>query len=243
MALVMTEYLEVNCIGVVLLGVVLYYSWKQHDKESNEEQHYFCWMLGLNALILLADNLIYLLRGHGAPALLLLNHLNTMVYFFMHPWFCYCWLRYVILRLYQRCDPGPKQHWAMLLPALLCSLPILCNPFTGWVFSLSAQNVYHRGPFIWVTFVSAVLYWIAGTLFTLREMAHPVRSRERSEYLTLLLFPLPLLLGNILQMLFYGLSIVWILSAIAMLLLFIDRQNGQLSRDELTGVFNRRQTN
>ena len=57
-----------------------------------------------------------------------------------------------------------------------------------------------------------------------------------------LIFPLPIIIANILQLLCYGLSIVWICAVLSMLVMFIDIQSDQLSRDTLTGLYNRRQS-
>lgn len=38
---------------------------------------------------------------------------------------------------------------------------------------------------------------------------------------------------------FYGFSIVWVCTALSMLILFMDRQSGRLSHDALTGLYNR----
>lgn len=243
MPLVMCEYLEVNLIGVVLLLTMLFFVRKQHNREQGGEQKYFVTMVVLNMLILLADNGIYLLRGHGERWQIILNHGVCVAYFAMHGWFCYCWLRYVLKRLYPRYLPGKKTAALMLLPALAGSFLPAASPVTGWVYTLTEKNVYSRGPLMWSVFLTAILYWTASSAAILKEQRHPSRRRELSEYCILLVFPALLVAGNVLQMKFYGLSIVWICAAISMLILFIDMQNDQLSRDKLTGLFNRRQMN
>jgi diguanylate cyclase (GGDEF)-like protein len=243
MPLVMYEYIEVNLIGVVLLLTILFYAPRKYLRNRESGQRYFIRMLVLNALILLADNGIYLLRGRSAPGLILLNHGVCAAYFAMHAWFCYSWVLYVLRRLYPRSRPGLAERWALRLPALVNTALALASPVTGWLYTLSRQNVYHRGPYILVSFGAAILYWLFSSALLLRERLHPSRSRERSEYWTLLLFPLPPLIGNLLQLRFYGLSIVWVCSAISMLILSIDLEKDLLSRDALTGLYNRRQTN
>lgn len=243
MQLVMSEYLEVNLIGVVLLLTMLLYVTRRHEKEQSGEHVFFVRMLILNGIILLADNGIYLVRGHSSAVWLLLGHALCMIYFFLHSWFCYNWLEYVVARLYLRHRPGRAEKWPLLIPAILSTAFVAATPFTGWVYTLSEANVYHRGQYLWVVFAASLLYWAAGTVIVLHEMRHPTRSREKSEYWTLLVFPSFIVIGYILQMRFYGLSIVWICVAVSMLIIFIDMQNDLLSRDKLTGLYNRGQTN
>lgn len=243
MPLVMAEYLEVNLIGVVLLLTMLVFARKKHDSEQPAEHRYFVRMLVFNALILLCDNGIYLLRGHAAPQLILLNHAICIAYFSLNFLLCYAWVRYALVRLYPRLRLTRLQHGLLLLPAVISCALAAASPFTGWLYSLSADNTYHRGPLLILSFGAAALYWLTSSVAVAREVIRPTRSRETSEYIALFIFPVPSILGNLLQMRFYGLSIVWVASAISMLVLFMDMQNDQLSRDKLTGLYNRRQTN
>lgn len=243
MPIVMWEYLEVNLIGTVLILTMLICTLKRHLQGQNGEQRYFTAMLVQNALILLSDSGIYVLRGHGGTALLVLNHALCIVYFLMNIWFCYAWVRFLLLRLYPRWRPGGLLRAVLYAPAAAGSLAVCSSPATGWIYTITNANVYQRGPYMYHVFAAAVLYWVASSAVVLHECFHPCRSRETSVYVSVLIFPLPILLGNILQLRFYGLSIVWVCSAISMLVLFIDMLNDELLRDPLTGLFNRRQAN
>ena len=245
MRLIMYEYLEVNLIGVILLLTMFFYVKKRHytEQEKDQDKRHFLWMLIFNAFILLADNGIYLLRNRVSQPLIILNHVLCISYFTMNLLFCYEWLRYCIAKLYPRYRQSRIEKFFTLLPCVANAFFVASSPLTGWVYSISKTNVYHRGPMIMVSFSAAIIYWIISACITIREWRHPARSREIDEYITLLVFPIPLIVGNVLQMRFYGLSIIWVCSAVSMLILFIDMQNEQLSRDDLTGLYNRRQTN
>jgi diguanylate cyclase (GGDEF)-like protein len=239
MQIEMLEYVEINLIGIILLLTILLSFRKMRSLEQREEQTYFVNMLVLNALILFADNSIYFLRGHSAPGLVFLNHIFCIAYFSMHAWFCYSWVRYVILRLDPRHRDTMPEKILLFAPAVINTACTLLTPFTGWVYTISADNRYHRGSMVWLSFLMSAFYLVFSTVFVLREYRHPSRGREKDEYWTLLVFPIFIAVGNILQMSFYGLSIVWLCAAISVLILFIDMQNDQLSQDKLTGVYNR----
>ena len=243
MPLVMYEYIEVNLVGTALLLAMLLFTRRSSPVRQGEEQTFFVRMVVLNILILLADNGIYLLRGHSAPELIFCNHLVCLTYFILHPWFCYNWVFYVLARLQLGRQLTAPKRWALRVPALICTLLAAASPATGWIYSLSATNTYQRGPLLSLLFAGALLYWSTSAAVIVWERRHPTRSREAGEYWALLLFPVPSLLGNLLQLHFYGLSIVWVCSALSMLILFLDMQDDQLSRDAMTGLFNRRQTN
>jgi len=242
MRIAMYEYIEINLVGVVLLLTMLFYMHKTRDNEQNNENRYFKGMVIINALILLADNGIYLMRGHGTEQLIAYNHMICIAYFALHVWFCFCWVSYVLNRLYPSRLLSNVREWIIALPALAVSIFVAVTPLTGWVYTLTTDNVYHRGPLVWITFLGAAIYWVFSTVIIIHEMKHPVRSREKGDYWALLIFPLPIAAGYLIQILYYGISTVWVLAAISMLLLFIDMQNEQMSRDTLTGLYNRRQT-
>jgi len=240
MPLVTSEYVEINLIGVILLLTMLFSVMGKYEK--SEEHSRFISMIFMNILILLADIGICLMKYHGTRNQILLNHVFCVVYFILHSWFVYEWAQYVIMRLYPRHQSGMIRKILFLLPSVINSVLAALTPFTGWIYTISDTNVYQRGPFIWLPFLMALFYWVVSLFVVLREWIHPSRGREKGEYSTLIIFPIPVLIGNLLQMRFYGLSIVWVCSAISLLILFIHIQNGQLSRDKLTGLYNRGQT-
>jgi len=229
-------------IGVVILLIMLLYERKRHDHESPDQAH-FVRMLMMNAIILLADNGIYLMRNQPGKGMIILNHLFCVTFFGLHAWFCREWAYYVLERLFPRRQLSSLERVLLLLPALLATAAVALTPLTGWIYTLSPNNVYHRGPYILITFAASICYWGFSTVITLKEQRHPMAHRETSEYRTMLIYPFLILLGNLAQLRFYGLSIVWIVAAVSMLILFVDMQNTQLSRDALTGLYNRRQTN
>jgi len=239
----MSEYIEINLIGIVILMTILVSSRKKQGREFREEHKFFITLVTLNIFILFSDICIYLLRGYGDSWMISLNHICCMAYFIMHGWFGYGWFRYVMARMYPRHRAGKTERAILLLPALTNSLITAVSPMTGWIYSLSVTNTYFRGPFIRVSFASSAIYWMLSFIMILQEKARPTKNREESEYLILLFAPVPTIIGNILQMHFYGLSIVWICSAISLLILFINIQNHQMSLDKLTGLFNRGQAN
>jgi diguanylate cyclase (GGDEF)-like protein len=243
MDLMLAQYVEINLMGTFLLFIMLFYLVRMHSSASGREQKFFISLLLCNAITLLADSGIYLMRGHTAPAFRAINGMLCAVYFVMHTVFGYLWIRYVMGRLYPEYVPGRRCQTVLLLPCVVSVTVLAANVKTGWIYTITDQNRYQRGPFIAATVLIALFYWGAGAVLALREIIRPNRMRESSLYATLLVFPIPTLLGNLFQIKFYGLSIGWLCSAVSLLILFIDWQYTQLSRDTLTGLYSRSQTN
>ncbi len=242
MNLVMTQYIEVNLIGIAILVIMLFYSIYKHRYLGQNGQKFFAGMLICNMIILLSDIMIYLMRGRSSAVLLSVNHVVCILYFAMHAYFGYLWFRYSMEKLYPEYRPAKALRALLLVPCLLSIALAVASPWTKWVYHLTSGNMYMRGPHLGTMSILAYLYWIASAVFVIKEMISPQRIREKSEYITLLVFPIPTLIGNMLQFQNYGISVVWVCAAISLLILFINLQNDQLSRDILTGLFNRRQT-
>lgn len=239
----MAQYIEVNTIGLVMLATMWIYVVGTHRVKETRERQIFIRMLVCNAIILLADIGIYLLRGHAAPHWMIATHLLCVTFFLMHGCFGYFWMQYSVQRLYPDYQLKKWMQALLFLPCAISGILVVLSPWTGWAYEISAENRYHRGRYMWVVMVLACLYWVASAILTLVEKRSPKQIREAMVYRALLIFPLPTFIGNLLQLRFYGMSIVWVCSAISLLILFINLQNNQLSRDTLTGLFNRRQTN
>ena len=76
-------------------------------------------MLVYNACILAVDIGIYLLRGTSSLGFSILDHILCSGFFFLHSWFSYEWIRYVIIQLFPRIQLSTRQHILLLVPALV----------------------------------------------------------------------------------------------------------------------------
>ena len=174
--------------------------------------------------------------------MILFTYVLCCACFVLHTWFGYQWLCYVIGFVYPRYQLTKIGRFLLMLPSLFANLFVLLTPLNGWIFTFDSTNVYHRGPFILLTFLVDTIYLIISIWILLREYLNPNAIRRRNEYLSLIFAPIPMVAGNILQMCFYGLSISWIASAVSLMIIYMEDQNQESSRDALTKLYNRRQT-
>jgi len=108
---------------------------------------------------------------------------------------------------------------------------------TGWFFKVDAANIYHRGAYYWAHVV--LIYSII--IYTEFLIIHNRKRIEKKNYLTMLLFPVPPLVGGLMQALQYGLSLSWCGMSLSLLLVYFNMQDEALNTDYLTGAYNRRQ--
>jgi hypothetical protein len=63
---------------------------------------------------------------------------------------------------------------------------------------------------------------------------------NKNVYIHLIIFPTGIILASIAQIMFFGISIIWISAMVAFASIYINIQNGEISTDHLTGLYNRR---
>lgn len=242
MDIAMAEYVEVNLIGIVILLIMFIHMVAIQKLFNKGANRYFTSMLVCNIVILVSDTIIYFMRWHPSPICMLISNTMAVIFYGMAVYFGYLWILYTLKRLYPKYNITFKKRILLMLPCIMCWAVIISSPWTKLIFYFTEQNRYVRGQFMWLTMFILVSYWLAGFVITLREMHDPGYEREKNVYVTLLTFPLPAIAGNFIQLKFYGISVVWICTAITLMIVFISMQYIQVSRDMLTGLFNRRET-
>ncbi len=129
----------------------------------------------------------------------------------------------------------PGQHLLFLIPLFAGAVAMGYSLFTGFIFSLDGDNVYHRGPGMIVFAVINYSYIIpsAGLLIHYRDII------KRRTLLTVLLYTLIPCLGSFLQLRFYGIITAWPSFTLALLIVYLFLESRRSDRDYLTGLLNR----
>lgn len=228
----MIRTIDLNLFAVLVLLVIGVYAILNPEERSSISTRLFE-LLIMNCIVLaVLDSIGWIVNGKYV----MLNFVVNSLSFFFLPFPSAIWLMYVHYQLF-----GSKKHMMRLLHALS---PILAfngamtfaSIWTGWYFSISADNRYSRGPFFWVHVVIAF-----GLLAISFAMIWQYKSAQDPKlHRTLLLFIVPPLAGAFLQSLFYGLSLTWASITISILIVFLGIQNRGLNIDSLTGTYNRR---
>lgn len=242
MDLIKDQYIEIDIFGIVILAIMLIYNFKIHINLAEKSSNYFMKMIISNIIILTIDIIIYLLRGYSEDFLIFINNVITITYFILHLMFGYYWFRYCLQKLYGDISFSKFQLLLIKLPIYLGTTIILSSPYTHFVFYYDQENCYYRGSFLIAISLMSILYCFVSACIITYEQIKKRCIRENSVYFALQIFPIPTFIGNLIQLCFYGFTIVWISSAISLLILFISIQNNHATRDIMTGLFNRRQT-
>jgi len=229
-------YVELNCFAIAVL-LAIYLNIRRYINKYLLDQKIYLTLIYVNALILALDAAMWLLDGLPGLVTHIAFSMFTTAYYILNPFICVMWYLYAdfyIFRSYARLN---RRMLPVMIPALVNLALSVASNITGTLFSIDAQNVYRRGPYFLILVSISFGYLIYSMLFTL---AHR-RKIQAKDFLMLLLLPLLPLAGAVVQVLHFGLSLIWILSTLSTLIIFINFQNVELDTDHLTGLYNRRQ--
>lgn len=128
-----------------------------------------------------------------------------------------------------------RRKWLLALPAAIVALTGSLSGRTGWLFSLSPDNVYSRGPLFFIY----VLAFFTGLVLLIVVSCRQAIRLCRSEQFSLLVLFFLSLLGISVQILNPQVYSSWLCITLALLLYYSFQRELQFKYDQLTGVLNR----
>ena len=197
----------------------------------------FRWVTLTVLLLLIVESLTWVFDGSTTKSALLIDYFITTCLYLLTPIPSFLWELYVKLQLFH--DPKSVKGDLIAFGTLIavCFLLTITTPLTNLMFYFDASGVYHRGVLYPVLAAAAFLPIIVSFLCILIN-----RKRLEKKYVRLLfVVPIVVALAAFMQIVFYGLSLVWSSISLALLFAYVNIQNDQVYLDHLTGVFNRRQ--
>lgn len=161
--------------------------------------------------------------------------ISLIFYFVFTPLLSTLWQLYAIAVVKKE---GKARNVLMLittLPFLTFAAIVVSNPYTGWLFHLSAANAYTRG------FLFDALFFVfyGYSISTLLLACVNFKKQERTTSIVLMIFPLVTGFGIFLQQVLPGYLVTGTAFTLVILITYLFLQNRKATRDNLTGLFNR----
>lgn len=233
-------YLENNLFGIILLVIMYISNRKTYSMRSSYDTALFNGLLFTTILVLIFDAGMWYLDGKTFAHARTLNIIVTTLYFILNPAPCIAWLCYGDYKLNSDQAGLLKRLPLYSIPGTVNAILVLISLKTTFMFSIDAQNIYQREPGVWITLAIAFFYLVLSSVLVLLKAKESFRDIPKEIYIYFFMFPLLPIIGAILQMLFYGLSLIWMSVVISIFLIFINIQSKSLYLDSLTGVYNRK---
>lgn len=226
---------EINIFSGILL-LILFISVFRRCGEYLPDQKLFVFLLISTAMLLLTDSMQWILDGKPDALSRNTNLIATGIYYTIEVLPAMLWCLYVRYEFTMDIQETMKtvKLFAVLFAANAVFSILSC--FYGMFFYIDENNFYRRGDWFWVN--TALIY-----CFMVYASAYVVVNRKKLEkniLLSLLAFPLPPILGSVIQIAHFGIALIWPGVALSLVIVYIYVQKNQLYTDHLTGLYNRR---
>ena len=240
------ENIIVNCSAIMLLLFLR----MQHRSVKNSfvlDQKLFVIMLDLamvqcfvEAFTNLWDKEHIFLNLIGSPIGntidISVNMMLNLLYFTVNVVFGYIWCLYVIYRMFG--SPRRVRRYAKIIcaPVVVALVSIWTTPFTGWVFSISDQNVYTRESLWIIPAVATIAYVVFGIGYVYSNK----KKINKYMIMPIALIMTPIFVGMFVQWLLPGTAIIAMVITISLVGFYATTQSESAYIDRLSGVYNRR---
>jgi diguanylate cyclase (GGDEF)-like protein len=229
-----TNDLSINAYSIALLIFISIQALKDAERKFLQRRLYFM-LVQVTILLLVVD---IFSRFDGSPATIypVINHIGNFLVYLLNPLISALWLLYVHYQVFHDERRMKRLLYALLAVIAMNAVIVILSQFFGWLYAINAQNIYHRGPLFWLPASITVALAILSFVLILANY----KQIERKYLFSILFFPVPPLVCMILQIIFYGTSLMLNGVAFSLLIIFFNIQNHSMNTDYLTGAYNRK---
>jgi diguanylate cyclase (GGDEF)-like protein len=186
--------------------------------------------------MLFLDSISWLFDGKPGNSSQYFVYLANTLYYIVHTIPIAFFLLYCDFQIFRDEKRFPRFIPPLVVIEALVTVLAILSPFTGILFFVDKADHYVRGP--WFPGFAVVQFGLVGFI-----LGHVVRNRKRVNrrvFVSLLAYPLPMLVAAILQMLFFGLLLIWPTMTLFLIVAAFNLENRRAKTDYLTGTANRR---
>jgi len=229
-------HIDLN-IFMIIICLIMYFSNRGMSENQMVHNKIFRMLILSNMILLALESVTWMLDGHATPFLIAFYYIVTIFLYLITPLPAALWALYVDQQLFHDMQRFRKDAVALGIPVAVSTLLTLMTPLTGFWFTIGPDNVYQRG-YLYPLF--ALISFMPIIFASASILIHRNRISKRL-FILMLLFMLPPVLGSVVQVLFYGTTLLWSSITVSIFLVHTNVQSNQIFMDHLTGVFNRRQ--
>lgn len=202
-------------------------------KSKDEETRSLKWIIFLILAACVTDALCSLFDGHVGTGIRITLHLLYFLLYLLNIAIGPLWMKLIICHL-----NGSVPSRICLGVNIFCAvatLLLVVNLFVPLLFRLDDNNVYSRGPLFVILVIAELLEIVVVIVFY-------IQTRIRGgifKFFPVWQFTIPVAVGIAIQMVFYGVSLLWPCLAIALCGILTALKNELVYQDKLTGLYNR----
>lgn len=235
----MYNYLNYVVIFVccIFILTVLFISSQKKQNIYFAGQLFFQAMLISVAMILISDIFMWICDGNSFHGARTIHIVASIIYFSMSTVPGFFFAIYTSARLHRHSRSIRKILPFILTPVIINFILTILSIWFGFIFTISSNNDYTRGPLMWLMAV----FSYANIAFAFVMMLLNRSKIARNEIISIVFFSIIPIICNVFQMIYFGLNMLWPGVTLSCLMLYLYSFNDSIRLDPLTGVYNRRQ--
>lgn len=237
--MLLTYYVEVNLVAIIVAAILMSHAFRRTSRGESSNIIYLI-SLGLLIAMCVADIVALTSDGRNFWGAHFAVLIGNSLFFAAQAMLAFAWLLFFQIRLKIIRNIVSVKTAIVALPLAVFIALVVANCFTGILFSVDANNVYQREDYIFFHWITELLYVVGCVLQLLVGIIRAKTKHQRRDIAMYLLYFVPTLVAGGWQIFYFGASTFQVGVAISSLLVFLQLQDKQLIRDELTGLNNRR---
>ncbi len=223
-----------NAIGFILLlflGVSRYIT---RTKGGLENRLYGA-MIRIAMIACIVEPLTFGIDGKVGAVYYWINILGNTYLYMANAVGAFLFCVYVEYSLYHDNSRLAKIYNKLFFVVLAILTLLVINIFGGFFFYVDDSYVYHRQPLVAILYLYIVFcaVWCLTTVYKHRH------QYKKEAFFPIWMYLTPIVAASVVQMLWYGVSLAWVGTAIGLVALHMSLQNQQSYLDPLTGLHNR----
>lgn len=227
-------YVQNAIVGIILISLILFYVLGQGGRRQAQDS-LFVALLVSTFLIIVFEFFVDVFSGSSFYGSRFLLVFSTYMFYILNPFPSVFYLLY-LNQLHRHWSRIPQLMGIVAFtPAVLGLVLTTVSLFNGMIYSIDVQNVYQRGNYFYLIVIVDFLCFVFGVIYLLyyRE------SFKKRDFSLFVFFPIPVIIGGVLQATFYGVELTGLTLAITLLIVYLQMQNSQANKDYLTLLYNR----
>lgn len=232
----MSEILHLSAYSVFILMLILVNLKREYHLLDLKVKLFRFMIITITSYILLDILFIYLENTDYFYSNFILVYGNALQYALM----ClivFLWYFYNDYYIFKDLIHFKKWLPLTVIPLIISTVLSLLSPWFGFYYTISAQNVYMRGDFFYLSAVFTYFYPVL-TAFVIHLNRNKIR---KSDYAPLMFFIIPPALAGLFQTLNYGVLLIGPSITFSFLVAFIYIQSKNMELDFLTGLYTRKE--
>lgn len=225
--------LQLNIFMVILLSSIAGHAYFKLNRKEQANRLFFFLIL-LTLLILVLEILSVALNSGYYINFIIVHKLVDTLGFTFAPLVPICAVLYVYKKTNQYRKINNKIFW-LSGPLVINSITSVGSYTSNWIFSITSENMYVRGPLWSISPMTCYFYYIVNFVVLYNNR----KKLNKEELLILSMLTLIPAVMSIFQLYYFVYLTIWNSTAIAVIINYIFIIHSQIKIDPLTGLGNR----